>query len=307
MPGGIGRPESASANVDDVSVSDSSVVSGESVTVSVNADQNNGPISVSLSNVSSGTAYLFKVTDCDGCASENDNGTSFSDIDSANINDGNITLSLQITCTADDTVTVNAGQNGDTATTTLECLANTTPTVTPTVTGTPPTSTPTVTTTPTTNTIALSAVQPNTACGQAIFLFATVKNQSGGFVSGATVTFTSSGGGSFNPASATTVTDGVASSTFTPPTTGNSTITITATTNGQTSTADVPVNCGNAATSTPQPAAPTATPAGSGTVRPPSTGDGGLADESNTGLYVGIATLIGTVFAGALVVANRRA
>jgi adhesin/invasin len=306
MPGGIGRPESASAAVDNVSVSDSSVATGETVTVSVDAAADAGNISVSLSNVSGGTAYLFKVTDCGGCASEGDNGISFTDIDPSDAAGGNITLSLTITCTADDTVTVNAGQ-GNSDTTTLECLANTTPTVTPTVTGTPPTSTPTVTTTPTTNTIALSAVQPNTACGQAVFLFATVKNQSGGFVSGATVTFTSSGGGSFNPASATTVTDGVASSTFTPPTTGNSTITITATTNGQTSTANVPVNCGNAATSTPQPAAPTATPAGSGTVRPPSTGDGGLADEDNTGLYVGIATLIGTVFAGALVVANRRA
>jgi hypothetical protein len=62
----------------------------------------------------------------------------------------------------------------------------------------------------------------------------------------------------------------------------------------------VPVNCTAAATSTPVPVATTQ-------VRPPSTGDAGLADGSNWSLYAGLAALVGAVFTGALVVARRRA
>jgi hypothetical protein len=309
VPGGISRPGVASADVHNVTVSDATVTSGDTITVTVDADQDNAnDITVNLSGASSGTSYQFKVTDCNNCISEGDTGTAFT-IDGGDVAaNGNVTLELTITCTADDTVSVNADQGNGDDNATVECQANTTPTVTPTVTGTPPTSTPTTTTTPTGDTITLSAVQPNPACGQAVFLFATVKNNQGGFVAGANVTFTSSGGGSFSPASAVTVTDGVASSTFTPPTSGNTTLTITATSNGKTATATVPVNCSNA-TSTPAPAAPTATPSGGGSVvRPPSTGDAGLADDSsNFGLYAGLATIVGTVFLGALVVARRRA
>lgn len=306
MPGGGLRPDAASADVHDITVNDATVNSGETVTINIDADQNDGNISVSLSGVSSGTSYLLTVTDCNNCADEGDTNTSFS-INSTNIAaNGNIELEMDITCTGNDTVSINASQGDVSDSVSVQCNANTTPTVTPTVTGTPPTSTPTVTTTPTGDTITLSAVQPNPACGQAVFLFATVKNQAGAFVSGANVSFTSSGGGSFSPTSAVTVTDGVASSTFTPPTTGNTTVTITATTNGKTATASVPVNCGSAAaTSTPVPPAATSTPVSQ--VRPPSTGEAGLADNSSWSLYAGIATVIGTVFAGAVLVARRRA
>jgi hypothetical protein len=300
-------PGLVSADVGDVDVVADTVNSGSTVNVNINADQT-GDITIHVSGVSGTSTVSFEVADCDGCNDENDVHTGTADFtisDDGFPSNGDITLALTMTCSADDNISVTATQ-GASDSDSVQCIANTTPTVTPTVTGTPPTTTPTATTTPTGDTITLSAVQPNPACGQAVFLFATVKNQAGQFVAGANVTFTSSGGGSFSPTSATTVTDGVASSTFTPPTSGTSTITITATTNGKTSTASVPVNCGNA-TSTPVPAAPTATP-GTSVVRPPSTGDAGLAsDNDNTALYLGVATLIGTVFAGAVVVARRRA
>ncbi len=306
MPGGGLRPDAASADVDNVSVSDSTVNSGETITVTVDADQNNGNISITLSGVSGSTTAVLKVTDCDGCDDEGDVNPSFT-INSAQLgSSGDVTLTLQLSCTSPDNLSINASQNSVADSATVSCEPSTTPTVTPTVTGTPPTSTPTATTTPTGDTITLSAVQPNPACGQAVFLFATVKNQAGAFVAGANVTFTSSGGGSFSPTSALTVTDGVASSTYTPPTTGNTTVTITATSNGKTATASVPVNCGTAAaTSTPVPPAATSTPVSQ--VRPPSTGEAGLAENSNWSLYAGIATVIGTVFAGAALVARRRA
>jgi hypothetical protein len=303
MPG-IGTKD-ASADVHNVGVSDASVASGETITITIDADQNDGDVQISLGGVSATTTAVLKLTDCNDCSDEGDISSSFV-IDSADLAaNGNVTLTLQLTCTQDDNLAVIAEQDQGEDSEAITCTANT---ATATLTGTPPTSTPTTTATPTGDTITLSAVQPNTGCGQAVFLFATVKNNQGGFVAGANVTFTSSGGGTFSPVSALTVTDGVASSTFSPPTSGNATLTITATTGGKTATASVPVNCANA-TSTPAPAAPTATPsAGGSTVRPPSTGDAGLADGgSNFRLYTRLATIVGTVFLGAFLVARRRA
>lgn len=302
LPGG--GVKQASAEVDAISVSAQTVLSGQSVTASIDADQAAGVLTVTVTGLNSGTTRTLTLTDCDGCDDETDSGTSLS-IDSAVAADfpadGNVVVTVTVSCTGEDSVNVNASQGGVSKTASVTCVTSLTPTVTPTVTGTPATATPTVTTTPGASTISLQAVPGSTTqCAQDIFLFATIRT-AGVPVSGQAVTFTASGNaGTFSPASANSESSGIASSSYKSPSTGTTTVTITASWNGQSATASVPVNCAAA------PAA-TATPAAVAQVRPPSTGEAGLAEDSNLTLYAGLAVLLGGAFTGALVVARRRA
>lgn len=288
------QPATVQADVSSVTASDTSLDSGQTITVTVQAQQNDGVLALGLTSVAQGTSYIF--------TSSYGTGTVLSIPGDAIPGSGLLTVSLQVECTQFDELIINASQDGTSQQEQISCTpgATTTPTATPTVTGTPATATPTVTTTPSGDTLTLSAVQPNTACGQPVFLFATLKNQAGAAIAGATVTFSASGGaGSFNPVSAVTVTDGVASSTWNPPTTGTQTVTITATSGGKQATANVPVNCAAAtATSTPAPSSP---------ITPPSTGEAGIASGQSWSLYAGIAALVAVVFSGALVLARRKA
>ena len=204
----------------------------------------------------------------------------------------------------------DSGTVSDSGTTTLEIhldcqdFATATPTTTATTTA---TVTPTATTTPTGATgVTVSAAPSTVNCSGSSFVTVVVKSGSANVADGTTVSVSSTSG-TLSPTSAPTSGGGILTI-FTAGSTSG-TATITASAGGATGTTSITVNCG-APTAVPPPPPPPAQPtaAPSGGIRPPNTGDAGLAaDDGANWLAIGVVALVVTSAAGGLVLARRRA
>jgi hypothetical protein len=108
--------------------------------------------------------------------------------------------------------------------------------------------------------------------------------------------------GTISPTTATTTGGGVLA-VYNAPASSGGTATITAISGGRTSTTSISVTCAAAATATTAPAAPAPTTS----VRPPSTGDAGIAEGvPGWRTYAGIVLISGSVL-GAFAVVRKRA
>ena len=125
------------------------------------------------------------------------------------------------------------------------------------------------------NSVVLTASTTTPACGLPIVVIATVKDQGGNLLEDVTVIFTA-------PLGTFTIQVGTTSSgklvtLYTPPNTGSAPITITATAGGVVGTLPIQLSCA-VATPTVTATAVTSPPS----IRPPSTGDAGLAETSGS-------------------------
>ena len=125
------------------------------------------------------------------------------------------------------------------------------------------------------NSVVLIASTTTPACGLPIVVIATVKDQGGNLLEGVTVIFTAPLG-TFTTQVGTT-SSGKLATVYTPPNTGSDLITITATTGGVVGTLPIQLSCA-VATPTVTATAVTSPPS----IRPPSTGDAGLAETSGS-------------------------
>jgi hypothetical protein len=115
--------------------------------------------------------------------------------------------------------------------------------------------------------------------------------------------------GSVSPSTAVTTEAGAAFSFFTAGSTGGTAV-ITATAGGISNSASVIVNCGSggAAIATATTAPPPATGSISGAIRPPNTGDAGLAAEGSsgsTGTFAAVSIVVSMAIAGGIVMTRR--
>ncbi len=224
-----------------------------------------------------------------------------------------ITLSLTATCATDATILVNASQDGvstlGTPTPTagvqisLQCAATGTVTpTTPTVTGTPATATPTATLTSTVPGQVIVSVAPTTIlCNGSAFVTVVVRTVQGALVSDGNLVTLSTTIGTFPQSSGGTFGGGVLA-VITAPSTSGGIATITATSGGISNTTQLTINC-----TAPAPTSPPPPPAPASVVRPPSTGDAGLANGgSGWTLFAGFGAIAASLL-GALVVIRQRA
>jgi hypothetical protein len=169
------------------------------------------------------------------------------------------------------------------------------------------TATPTVTTTPAAASgVTVSAAPSTVNCSGSSFITVVVKSGSANVADGTVVTVSTTSG-SLSPTSAPTSGGGILTI-FTAGSTSG-TATITASAGGVTGTTTVTVNCGapTAVPTSPPPPPPVQTVAPGGGIRPPNTGDAGLAADNGTNwMIVGIVAVIATSAAGGLVLARRR-
>jgi hypothetical protein len=171
---------------------------------------------------------------------------------------------------------------------------------------------PTATATPKTvaaETVTLSAGPNSVGCNGASFITIVVKGAGGANVSDGTTVNVTASLGSVSPSSQTTQGGGVLVL-YTAPASQSGTATITATAGGKSGTTTVLVNCTTATATTQTQQQPTPVPTATGGIRPPSTGDAGLAAESggSSSVYTSFAAVIaiGSLF-GALVASRLRA
>ena len=141
------------------------------------------------------------------------------------------------------------------------------------------------------NSVVLTASTTTPACGLPIVVLATVKDQGGNLLEDVTVIFTAPRG-TFTTQAGTT-SSGKIATLYTPPNTGSAPIIITVTAGGVVGTLPIQLSCA-VATPTVTATAVTSPPI----IRPPSTGDAGLAETSGSSW-----TLLGIAGALAFVVA----
>jgi hypothetical protein len=169
------------------------------------------------------------------------------------------------------------------------------------------TATPTATATAgTPGSVTVQAVPNAVNCNGSSFITVVVRTSAGGQpVDGALVNVSTTLG-SVSPGQATT-SNGSILTIFTAPASSGGTATINASAGGVSGTATVQVQCA-AATAVPPTAVPTQPSGGGGVIRPPSTGDAGLAaDEDGFAWEVaGCATLAAASFVGGIALIRRR-
>jgi hypothetical protein len=159
----------------------------------------------------------------------------------------------------------------------------------------------------TASSITASAGPNSVNCSGSSFITVVVKNAQGGNVPNGTAVQASTTLGSVNPTNATTQ-DGGVLILFTAPSNQGGTATITARSGSVQNTTSVTVNCAQAQP-TQAPATPPPPPAsGAGGIRPPATGDAGLADQSGTSYawMAGLALIV-SALVGGLAIARVRA
>ena len=141
------------------------------------------------------------------------------------------------------------------------------------------------------NSVELIASTTTPACGLPIVVIATVKDQGGNLLEDVTVIFTAPLG-TFTTQVGTT-SSGKLVTVYTPPNTGSDLITITVTAGGVVGTLPIQLSCA-VATPTVTATAVTSPPS----IRPPSTGDAGLAETSGSSwTLLGIAGALASVMA----------
>ncbi len=145
-------------------------------------------------------------------------------------------------------------------------------------------------------TVVLQGSPATQTCGGFVFLVATVEDADGTRLEDVLVTFTAPVG-TISPASVLSSVNGVAQSFLQAPETGGGVITITAQAGSAIDTIQIELTCADAAA--------TATSVPPATIRPPSTGDAGLANGSGWLPYAGIAGLVAAMFGAAFVTARR--
>ena len=114
-PGGATLPPDASADVSLVDAADNSIASGSSTTITIEADEDDGDITVELLGVSGSSTSEIEITDCAGCDEEDDTHATLLVIDSndAEFVTASETFSVQLTltCESEDSVTIRATQD----------------------------------------------------------------------------------------------------------------------------------------------------------------------------------------------------
>jgi hypothetical protein len=235
---------------------------------SFDCDDTNSDNTITVSEMPSG--FTIEQVECD------DEGISSSDLE-IDEDDGTVTFTLGVGDTIDCTFTFS----GDS---------------TPAATATPTAVTPT--------SVSLSAGPNSVGCSGASFITITVRGAGNAPVSDGTAVQVAASMGVVSPSSQTTQ-GGGALVLYTAPSNQSGNATITATSGGRTGTTTVQVNCQPAAP-TPVPQAPTPVPtATGGGIRPPSTGDAGLATESNGSSYALIAAIAAVSSLAGIAVASR--
>ena len=307
LPGGPSSAPSAEAafNCDsthriDVEIVDGDtdariVVTGARVRISPDPIDSGGTLTYTDGGTNDDTTTTGRIRENDACATTDASVYTISLISLPEAYDCATLPDDETTALTGNVVVTLTVDNCDVSTPTATVTATTTATVTPTVTTTPAGATA----------VTVSAAPITVNCSGSSFVTVVVKAGGVNIADGTTVSVTSTSG-SLSPTSAPTSGGGI----LTIFTAGASsgTATITASAGGVSGTTTVTVNCGAPTavpTSPPPPPVPTVAP--SGGIRPPNTGDAGLASDGGFNwLATGAILLVAGSAVSGLVLARRR-
>jgi len=279
---GAAGPPSASADVTDIDV-DGNVVR-------IETDNEAGPLTISLGSVESDTDASMEITDCNGCNEEGDDDYDSLTVDTDDAGyDGFVEVTVTLSCPDTDAVTVTATHGGVSDSVTLVCTA-TTPTAT----------------VGAARTVTVQSSNASLGCSNTSIITIVVKDGAGNPVQSGTLVNISTNLGTVSPASGQTTADGSVFVFYTAPSNQGGVATITATTGTASGSAQVAITCSAAPTATTAPP-PTVPSQQTGSITPPSTGDGGLRGgsggwETYAGLALGAVSVV-----SAAVLLRRRA